>query len=631
MTKRDGAATRGKHTSAKVARRRTTTEAFELAARAGGSLADSSPSAPSGVTTDDLRALEARYRALVLATGQITWTAHQDGSGGMVGDDRDWCLFTGQGVAAASGGGWRLALHPDDRDRAIAAFQAAAAARRPYEIDYRVRRYDGEYRWLLVRGVPVLDTDGSVREWVGTATDITERKQTEERVRESDATLAAELADAQRLQRISSQLIQEGALDALYEQILDAAVAVMHSDIGSMQMFHPERDELRLLAWKGFDPASAAFWEWVRPDAGSSCGVALRTRERVVVPDVEHDDFSAGTQDLDFYRLSGIRAVQSTPLVARDGHLVGMISTHWRVPHQPAERELRLLDVVARQAADLIERTQAEETLRRANQRMEEFLNIATHELKTPLTALQASLQLVERRLQRRIAPDEGTVGRAGGASASAGAGAGSRAIAPAWRALQGAADLLTRNQRQVRRLTRLVNDLADSARIESGKLDILPAPCDLTVIVREAVAEQRAVHPKGTIHLQVPQQPVLVSADASRIGQVVANYLTNALKYAPNDRPIEVELRVAGDTARVSVGDDGSGISAEDQAHIWERGFRVAGSAPSGEGEGVGLGLGLHISRSIVELHGGAVGLESAPDAGSTFWFTLPLPDLTP
>lgn len=130
-------------------------------------------------------------------------------------------------------------------------------------------------------------------------------------------------------------------------------------------MLDSEKNELLLLAWKGFDPAAAAFWKQVRADSGSTtCGAALNTGERVIAPDVETCDFMAGTEDLDFYRLSGVRAVQSTPLISRGGRVVGMISNHWREPHQPSERDLRLLDVLARQAADLIERKQAEEELR---------------------------------------------------------------------------------------------------------------------------------------------------------------------------------------------------------------------------------------------------------------------------
>src|SRR5215471_13563758 len=168
------------------------------------------------------------------------------------------------------------------------------------------------------------------------------------------------------LHEISTLLIQEGNLDALYNRILDAAMSLMSSDMASMQLLDPERNQLRLLAWKGFHPQSAIFWEWVYLDSASTCGLALTAGGRVVVPDIETCDFMAGTPDLDEYRRSNIRAVQSTPLVSRSGQLLGMISTHWREPHQPAERALWRLDVLARQAADLIERgrTEAELALR---------------------------------------------------------------------------------------------------------------------------------------------------------------------------------------------------------------------------------------------------------------------------
>lgn len=257
---------------------------------------------------------------------------------------------------------------------------------------------------------------------------------------------------------------------------------------------------------------------------------------------------------------------------------------------------------------DVSELRAAEEALREANRRLDEFLHTATHELKTPVTALQANLQLVERRLQRLLsAPPE------------------SRRSAS--EALQTPAQLVARSQQQVRRLARLVDDLVDAARIQAGKLEIRRAPCDLAEIVWEAVTEQRAVHPERTIHLTsaVPEgQPLPVEADADRLGQVVTNYLTNALKYSPEEAPVEVALRVEGDVARVSVRDHGPGIPPEEQARVWERGHRVPGIQASSAG--VGLGLGLHISREIVERHGGHVGVDSVVGEGSTFWFSIPL-----
>jgi PAS domain S-box-containing protein len=150
----------------------------------------------------------------------------------------------------------------------------------------------------------------------------------------------------------------------------------MSADVGSMQKYDPERDQLRLLASRGVRPESVAFWERVNRDSATSCGMALSLGRRVVVPDVECSDFMAGSADLDVSRRAGIRAMHSTPLVSRSGRLLGMISTHWEKPYYPTEHELRALDVLARQAADLIERVQVETALRESAQRLQWLASI---------------------------------------------------------------------------------------------------------------------------------------------------------------------------------------------------------------------------------------------------------------
>jgi PAS domain S-box-containing protein len=181
------------------------------------------------------------------------------------------------------------------------------------------------------------------------------------------------------LHEISTLLIQENNLHSLYNRILDAAIRLMSADMASMQVLNVERDALQLLAWAGFHPASASFWEWVRFDSTTTCGLAFSSGCRVVVPDTETCALMAGTADLDEYRRSNIRAVQSTPLLSRSGQLLGMISTHWREPHQPSERALWRLDVLARQAADLIERGKIEAALRESEERFRWFASIVEY------------------------------------------------------------------------------------------------------------------------------------------------------------------------------------------------------------------------------------------------------------
>jgi signal transduction histidine kinase len=240
--------------------------------------------------------------------------------------------------------------------------------------------------------------------------------------------------------------------------------------------------------------------------------------------------------------------------------------------------------------------------MQEANQYMDTFLGMAGHELKTPLTSIKLALQLAERRIQRLIHQET--------------------AIATAVMPFQ---EQLGRAQHQAERLERLVNDLLDVSRVRAGKLDLHPDRADLAAIIREAVEEQRQAAPERTIVLQIPVGwNIPIIADADRIGQVVTNYLTNALKYSPADRPVEVGASVDTQQARVWVHDEGPGLPTEEQNRIWERFHRTKGIQVQ-SGTGVGLGLGLYICRTIIERHQGQVGVDSAPGRGSTFWFTLP------
>ncbi len=226
-------------------------------------------------------------------------------------------------------------------------------------------RPDGARRWFTPFPTPLYDDNKRIVGGINMLLDITERKRTEQ-------LLAEELEATQWLHNLSTEMVQSDDIDALYQRIMDTAVSIMDSQYASMQMLYPERGkggELRLLAFRGFNPETAKFWEWVRADSPCACGEALRVGKRVVVADVEKCEFMAGTPDQKTALQTGIHAVQSTPLVSREGKLLGMISTHWREPHQPSERDLRLFDILARQAADLIERKQAEDALRRSEAR----------------------------------------------------------------------------------------------------------------------------------------------------------------------------------------------------------------------------------------------------------------------
>lgn len=199
-------------------------------------------------------------------------------------------------------------------------------------------------------------------------------------------------SDLDFLHAISLDLIVEHDIEALYGKIVDAAIAITKSQFGTMQLLRTSDDGsdsgLQLLISRGLASQDQAVWEWVSPQAYSSCTLALKTSRRSIIADYENWSDIAGTEDLLAFRRAGIRAAQTTPLFSRNGSLLGMISTHWSEPHEPSDRDLRMLDILARQAADLLERTIAEKALLEREKELENKVAElrAAQDLQTLLT-----------------------------------------------------------------------------------------------------------------------------------------------------------------------------------------------------------------------------------------------------
>lgn len=216
---------------------------------------------------------------------------------------------------------------------------------------------------------PIRDVVGRV---IGTSKimhDISERKRAERKLQESEGQRAHELAASQALQAASALLIKGGRADELYPGIVAAAVNIMQSDMGSFQVYDSSQNNLRLLASQGFPSSFHRTFEVVNAETQTSCSVAMRLGRRVIIPDVEDCDFITHEDALADHRKMGIRAVQSTPLFTRAGRLIGILSTHWRTTHALTGSGLSLFDILARQAADLIERQQAELALLESEER----------------------------------------------------------------------------------------------------------------------------------------------------------------------------------------------------------------------------------------------------------------------
>ncbi len=237
-----------------------------------------------------------------------------------------------------------------------------------------------------------------------------------------------------------------------------------------------------------------------------------------------------------------------------------------------------------------------------------EFLNLASHELKSPLTVIKGNIQVAQRRLatlKRQIAEQpEGVSEQL------------EQAQQPLASAAQGA-----------RLQEHIIKALIDDTRIQSNTLELHMQRCDLSALLREAVARQQRIAPERTIMLEVmtTEKVVPVIADAERITQVIISYLANALSYAPADQSVTVQLTVEDAGACVSDHDEGPGIPGEEQGRIWERFYFASEIAVPHELD-LSLGLGLYLCRAFIERHHGSVGVQSDPGHGATFWFTLPI-----
>jgi signal transduction histidine kinase/putative methionine-R-sulfoxide reductase with GAF domain len=487
--------------------------------------------------------------------------------------------------------------------------------------DVVARTFDGRDVYLNASGAPIRNAEGHITGAVLLFRDVTERRLLERR---TNRALEALLTMAELLVRVPSEadLLNEpfpNSAGDLARQMAELTCTVLGCSRIGIILIDPETELMRPLAVVGLPPEQEREWWASQPtDARLSDSpmpemVAQLRRGESLLIDMRKPPFNEAPNP---YHVSIFLTV---PL--RSGErLTGLMTLdHSGVEHHYTEQELGLASAVGTLTAVVLEHErllrQREEAranelaLRAANRQMSEFLSIVSHELRTPLTSVSAYIQRSQHQLRRMLAPSAG------------------QEVQPTnWTSkLTSFQETLDRAHTQVKRLNRLIGDLLDVARIEADKLELMPLPCDLAVIVRDAVQAQQIAWPNRIIALDLASEHVPLVADAERISQVVSNFLTNALKYSPQDQRVQVNLLVYGEQARVLVRDRGPGLSPEQQEMVWERFQRVPGIVVQ-SGSGVGLGLGLYICKSLIERHHGQVGVESTPGQGSTFWFTLPL-----
>ncbi|QEG31319.1 Autoinducer 2 sensor kinase/phosphatase LuxQ [Gemmata obscuriglobus] len=473
---------------------------------------------------------------------------------------------------------------PADRAAGVPAREMELAAREGRAEDKRWHvRKDGSEFFADGVMVPLRDEDGALHGFGKVFRDATPRKRTEEGVQflaDASASLA-ELVDYQStLQRIAN-LAVGGFADWCVVDLVDE---------------DGRRERLAVTAAEPADVSAARAADTPADPAGAAEVVphVLRTGEPEVVTDLaEADPATApqGPERLEKLRALGVRSYMCVPLRSRGRVIGGMTFLSSSPRRRFGPDELRVAQNLAERVTVAIENAQLYRTLQEQDRRKDEFLATLAHELRNPLAPVRNGVQIL------RLSG----VGEAAGRT-------------------------LNMMDRQLGHLTHLVDDLMDVARVSSGKVVLRNDRVSLKAVVDAAVETSRqAVEAAGhEFVLRVAAEPLLLSADHTRLVQVLANLLNNAAKYTPQGGRIVLSAQRDGGDAVVTVSDTGVGIPADMLPKVFELFAQVGTSIERSQG---GLGIGLTLVKRLVEMHGGTVRAESpGPGRGSTFTVRLPL-----
>ncbi|MSP63771.1 MAG: PAS domain S-box protein [Myxococcales bacterium] len=508
---------------------------------------------------------------------------------------------------------WDLFLLPEEIEPGKREFAGLLGGSFPHSFENYWLAKDGTRRLIAWANTALVDEFGGVEYVIGTGIDITARQQAEEErarllMEEQRARAAAE--DAQRRAAFLSEASRVLAASLDYQVTLRnvAQLAAPHFADWCVIDLVDEDGALRRVAVGHHDPEKAELASALQrvsridPDAVEGVPRVIRTGLPTVVEGLsdatiaDGDARPLGTPDLDqpgVIPQLGVRSYMSVPLLAR-GRVIGALTfvasqVGWRF--QGAD--LAMAEELGHRAAIAIDNARLHRETEEAVRTRNEFLSIASHELKTPLTSLQLAVQAMLR------------VARGG-----------SLASVP----LELAKSILETTERQGKRLEKLVNNLLDVSRISAGRLDLQIDDVDLSAVARDVVAGMHGDLAVAGCEVDLRAQPGVIGRwDRVRVEQVVTNLLSNAIKYGAG-RPIAITVSASGGTALLVVEDRGIGIPADRVAGIFNRYERAVSSRHYG-----GLGLGLYIVRRILDALGGKVEVTTQLGVGSVFAVTLP------
>lgn len=445
-----------------------------------------------------------------------------------------WTEWTGQTFEEILGTGWLEAILPEDRIRAAETFLADLAAQRPYEVDFRLLFKDGTIHWCIATGNPQYNADGEFVGYIGACTDVTEKTIIDIELQLKNNELNEQIkqfefvTDFMPVQLWTAKTT--GELDYVNKRAIDFFGLPQEEVIGPkwLEQVHP-------------DDRDACVSTWLSSlESGRLYQFEFRLRDK------------DGN-----YKWHLARALP----FSIDGNIVKWFGTNTDIHEQ-----------------------------KQMQRQKDDFLGIASHELKTPVTSIKAYAQVLGAMLSR-----EGEEKKAA---------------------------MVEKMDSQLNRLTNLIGDLLDVTKINSGRIQFNKTWFDFNAVVQENVQDLQHTTNKHLLVMDFKETGQVYS-DKDRIGQVITNLITNAIKYSPHSDRIIISTELEGKNVTVCVQDFGIGIPDDKKDLVFEQFYRVSGSK---QHTFPGLGLGLYISSEIIKREGGRMWVNSIEGKGSTFCFSLPV-----
>ncbi|MBA4055809.1 MAG: hypothetical protein C0490_13925 [Marivirga sp.] len=484
--------------------------------------------------------------------------------------NKPWYDFTGRSEKEELGFGWADNLHPDDYERSLQIYNQSFDARQPFSIDYRLRRRDGSYRWMMDSGNPNYATDGTFSGYIGFCSDIQDRKDLELAL--SAKSVALEQSDIQ----LRATIEKSESATRLYETILSATPDFVYIfEFGSNEHNHT------------FGYANEGLLKMFG-----------RTFEETVGKTFLEIGYEPWHADLHNQEIELVRKTKQ-PLrgeVPFNGTNGRRIYDYIFAPVFDSNGEVEAVAGITR---DVTERHETEERLKHneealkiAAQRKDEFLAMLAHELRNPLAPISSAIEI--------MALSNYEVGR-----------------------VQKYSQVI---DRQVKHMASLINDLLDVSRVTRGLVEIKKTPQNLVNILRSSIEQVKPLIDAKSqrLHMNYDSKPVVVDGDEKRLIQIFTNVLNNAAKYTLDHGVIEIDMNVQGEYVEVEITDNGIGISEDDHDMIFELFTQAKRTSDRSQG---GLGIGLAIVKGLLDLHDGMIDCYSEGlGKGSKFVVRLPL-----